>query len=851
MQQRDISPTALSDDTGIGSDGSDQQQRNQNVNQNQLIEMDDNNIEIRPPKQDLYSRVQRMDLPSLDLTKYLSQEDCPYDIQLTTKAADKKDCSIQAPRPLPLHWPNTREQLYDEIQKLDNQLLLESFISKPVDWMISKNLTSIPQCQKCKRPMVLLSDDKTAKWRCPMNCIDVFIIVQRPMCFKGLEHVGLMRILYSLYYWSICAPLDIVAEKLQLKMSQLLTVWKRIQKVCKVALEKSFPRFKLFHNPEGISGSTQPIELMYIVFNKDYIICGKHPCQNGVHLAQIKERDKVAEATQSWFAHGASIRICQAPFLELGKLREDLNISMAPLSQMVHKDGGPDLDSAFGYLVNFITNTLKEFDSSTATSDLMKHIIYEAEWREQYGKKPLEAFKNIVEHVSAYSKLNTHTILPVAAEKLGDNISVHVEEQQRRALKKKHLELVETYVEKFYYATVEPIDEGGDVKRKYKPASNVDNEQQVACSNVMFTCHLCRLRFESFDFTLHLIAHVDLEFRDKDNVQNGEPVECKHCFKCFKENELEFHKELLKMDLQKMKNGCRICCQQFKDESEYLEHMKKLHFKHDTPYRCAKCPFASSFQRDVFVHYHEEHSDEYVVFCTICLRSFTLSKPDELNANTLKLASEQIYKHIKEHYQARHPCGHCCLSFCSEGKLKKHKKHDHNPSNEDRVLENKTKLEAFIVDPREEPFCVVTRLKDLEDAHQVFVVEAARNKAKRTPPVDTPMVLDNQEQQQQVAVVEREETSNELALRDVASSSLETEMIISCLATLRQMDDILPNDSVLLSPDGLPIKCAECLQYVTIYHYLSLIRCQLCSYVTHCQDASENHQAIQHPAARP
>lgn len=134
--------------------------------------------------------------------------------------------------------------------------------------------------------------------------------------------------------------------------------------------------------------------------------------------------------------------------------------------------------------------------------------------------------------------------------------------------------------------------------------------------------------------------------------------------------------------------------------------MRRMHFEHETPYRCPSCRFASSFQRDVFIHFQEEHRHSLIILCPFCLRSFTVLKPDQMTREKMQLLSRLIYNHFVEHFvvSKNYACTNCCLCFLDRDHIRKHKQLHHNPL-EIRPLD-KVKIQPFIVTADEEKYCV-------------------------------------------------------------------------------------------------------------------------------------------------
>lgn len=51
--------------------------------------------------------------------------------------------------------------------------------------------------------------------------------------------------------------------------------------------------------------------------------------------------------------------------------------------------------------------------------------------------------------------------------------------------------------------------------------------------------------------------------------------------------------------------ACRICEEKFKTEQELVIHMWDQHQRRETPYKCRKCGYASSFHCHLIQHYQD------------------------------------------------------------------------------------------------------------------------------------------------------------------------------------------------------------------------------------------------------
>lgn len=642
----------------------------------------------------------------LDLQKFEMRTN--YLINFISNGINK--CNNSVLRPVSVLWPDTYERMADELSVLDTFLLNTDFREKPVDWMLKRGLTSIPNCRQCNEKMSLKYENNTVRWQCNKKqaCLNYFMPILRPSFFSRYENISLDKLLFSIYYWSTCTPGEEICSQMNIEPQVLNGIWNRIQNVCRTSLERSYPRHRLTNTLDSTiqqaSDGTCPIDLISIKLNELFVVCAKHPHSNlvrlGLYIPNVSLYSFV-DLTESWFAHGTHVRICESKFLDLAKKRTDIKLTMVSRLDMVSKDGQYCRDSAFGYLVCQLTHVFKDYDSSTLSCEGLKLLLSELQWRELYGTTPYDAFTNIVSHMAQYGTASDWYSEPVA-KNLGDSNSI----QQRNGNSNQDTSGVDyIWSERYFYATVDPVDANGKIISKY---SEPRTGEEAPEPDVRIRCHECNILFESFDFSIHIIAHVEQNRKEHQRVEYSQRrlIECKHCFKTLPREQLPVHSSLLRAHYHLVQYGCRICCIKMVDRSSYLQHMRRHHFESETPYHCPKCKFASSFQRDVFIHFQEEHRHSLVVLCPLCLRSFTAANPEAMTIAKMKDLSKLVYGHISQHYtiSKQYTCNNCCLCFLNKDDLISHQQKHHNPL---VICQGPgLKVHQFVVAPQEEEYCV-------------------------------------------------------------------------------------------------------------------------------------------------
>lgn len=820
----------------------------------------------------------------LDVQRFTSAND--YLINFISNGINK--CTYTVLRPMSILWPDSHASMENQLNVLDSFLLNTMFREKPVQWMLDRGLTVTPNCRFCNSKMSVSYENNTVKWQCLKTaaCSNYYMPIQRPSFFSSHENLCIDKLLFTLYYWSTCTPCDRVYSLLRIDPESLHCIWKRIQCVCRTALEKSYPRHRLTNLVDQNDRNARPIpiDMISIKLNGVFVVCAKHPLSHLVRLGILIPRVSkytFVDLTESWFAHGAQIRVAEIKFLELSQRRKDLKVDLVSPVDIVSKDGQFNRVSAFGYLCCQLALVLKDFDSSTLSREDLKLVLAELEWRELYGTTPFDAINNIVKHIAQYSSTSdwyTEIPLPETGETLDGSTNQYMEGSDY------------VWAEAYFYATIEPVDSAGNIICRFIEPPNLTLPPEA---DVRLSCHICKIRTECFDFTAHLIEHIEYNRGRLDENRSKNNIQCKHCFRQFKREEIYTHSNLFRTQYHTLRYGCRICCIKLHGRRTYLQHMRRHHFEHETPYRCPSCKFASSFQRDVYIHFQEEHRNSMMVMCTICLRSFAVRQPELMTEERMDIFSKYVYNHISEHYAKGRgfACEHCCLCFLDKDKLIEHVKNHHNPLELDREVG--TKLIPFVVTPEEEKFCVRALPMELftsnkrpnkvvdpsgqpigkagEDSDSTWSDSETGDELQETPSRSrSKRIYDSEEASEEDAVedgfihvrglcqaksllqggaADLKVVSNRYAIRQSQAGlteELTSQKLIDYLSRMPRADGVIPNQSVILTPDKLAAKCCECLHYVTTDHFVAVVACTQCKYTTHCPRALTSHKNLKH-----
>ncbi|KAG9510989.1 Pogo transposable element with ZNF domain protein, partial [Fragariocoptes setiger] len=793
----------------------------------------------------------------MDLNRF--EAVCDHLICFRSNGSHRYDGKHVLLRPVSKLWPTTYEHMTQCLSHLDSYLINSQFKENPAAWLLNQNLCRTPICKQCQSPMVIArgltssTNLDTAKWQCMRTeaCSSFTMPVHRPSFFHGFESISLKKLLFAVYFWAVAANGETLYYQRHLNLSQptIEHIWRRIQNVCRTVVESQPPII--------VGNDNYPAELVTVQFGKSSIVCAKNPTLNivrlGLHIEGVSTYSFV-ELTESWFAPNSTIRIAEDKFLALSE-RHGYKIRLVSRRDMMSKNNRFDHDSAFGYLITQLAHVFKDFDTSTVRHEGLKLVLAEMQWRELYGTTPYDSFRHIIKHMATYGErsdwYSEASMLQAGEETIQNSNEVAAQNTD---------DTNDVWAEAYFYAYLIP-------KKKDKVPQN----RSITSSDldVRFQCHLCQIHFSNYQIVNHHIEHVEKDRRE-DVVRRDTRslIECTHCFRPMTKAELRKHKELFTSDLHLTIYGCRICCTQMPDRLSFLQHMRRLHFESETPYTCPLCRYSVSSHREIFVHFREEHKSEPTALCPFCLRSFTIKTPENMSQ-----LSKIVNQHINMHYAVSrvYSCSNCCLSFLNDKDLSQHKREAHNPL---RVRNSDDfELKRFIVSPEEERHCVRAMPMELfvankkpnltmSGGHRRIITNRSKidndiesislssihsgddssddeaavpgDEIIHVRGIDSSNFLEGGEpnlvestnrQVRNDAKLKKINNKGEFDPKDYSS-----EKIKSYLERMPRADSFVPNKSVILTPDGLPTKCIECMSHITSDHFVAQIKCNECSY---------------------
>ena len=181
-----------------------------------------------------------------------------------------------------------------------------------------------------------------------------------------------------------------------------------------------------------------------------------------------------------------------------------------------------------------------------------------------------------------------------------------------------------------------------------------------------FKCHLCSETFiENIKFYTHIKWHISgkVEWKDIGHM-------CPYCIEPFFDEVALKNHVGVHIPNVRPHQWCRICLEQFENESSLLVHMTRKHVKAEIPYRCEVCQFGTSIHTDLIDHFNEHHRGTPYILCHLCLNVKCIT-PQGASSFSFRL-----HQHLQKHNQ-KNKCKTCLLTFYSKYMLQDHKNKDH------------------------------------------------------------------------------------------------------------------------------------------------------------------------------
>lgn len=551
----------------------------------------------------------------------LDENEIKFSIDLLGRCAHTNH-RVQSPKLTFVHFSHATGQ----------ELTKEDFYTRPVDWLIKKQLVLPSSCSKCATMHKDYEEKRFGEfsWKCGKDKECPTKPIQLIPCFeycasiiKQIPNVILNWALYGnagtlLATGQDGSPLDSNCVRLAIES---------IRQVCQLTN-------RAFECKLGVNA--KKVDLFTCSCANYLTIFAFEPDTRNFRFQIIDDSnvELLIAYLVDWFDPDVHLIVYEAGLDFLKRYAQYFGTVEGPLK--LDPKGNQFFTTAFDLIVPNVQHGCKN-------QILFTKFLDEVIWRHQFGQTPYSTFLHIVSILR--NQPHQYERPPMELRVEADSRCVNLDEM--------------------YYGRYDLLSESNS-----NPSAELRNNVR---------CHKCFILFNFQSIFNHLVSHLNLILRKRTQSSTY----CDHCFKGHMFYDHQMHRELLEgrykaEGLKTSRNACKICCIQFKSQKDVLKHLQELHRFQDFPYSCALCPFRTSFYHEKISHYRRNHAEVVKTYCKYCLKLYTDDK-----------ASEELFKHIQKHMEVKdtYHCTHCSLTFADEREQKRHFLHDH-------ILQ-KSKSEAF------------------------------------------------------------------------------------------------------------------------------------------------------------
>lgn len=352
---------------------------------------------------------------------------------------------------------------------------------------------------------------------------------------------------------------------------------------------------------------------------------------------------------------------------------------------------------------------------SLLSRQIIQQFLDELVWREWFGTSPVQAFDNIVIHLSEQTRCDTGQSLLMRLNKVAANpfknwsiasglsnitpqATVATPTTTTMAVANKTPQTnttvgSDTQPARRYYGrtrgrvqvttTTKASSPAPDVSRPPKSTSPDIPEQMVPLENYYYgtipgsinvnkkvtfnlKCCLCRATFSNnIKLMMHMFAHAH-------SVAPGSH-QCRYCLTS--STTLEgVNKHIQTSHPSETRFGevyaCVICESKFQNPYSLGKHLSREHYPAELPYVCATCGFRCSSHKLTIDHFYKEHDGSSNIQCPFCLKSTTVCSNGRMMPQNINFFLQHLQKHQKKAVAKK--CSHCALWFIQKEYLREH-----------------------------------------------------------------------------------------------------------------------------------------------------------------------------------
>ncbi|XP_074038344.1 relative of woc isoform X2 [Leptinotarsa decemlineata] len=326
---------------------------------------------------------------------------------------------------------------------------------------------------------------------------------------------------------------------------------------------------------------------------------------------------------------------------------------------------------------------------SLLSRQIIQQFLDELVWREWFGTSSLQAFDNLVIHMSEQTRHDSNQSLIVRLNKVAQNPfknwsipltnSTKVVENVSNANKKQRTRKPDP--PKVTQNVVTDINRppksiSPDVPEQMVPLENyyygtIDTYSKTPSIVLNMKCPFCKA---TFDNNIQLMNHL---FKHAHNVSQDAQL-CRYCLTSVTTaNDLLKHISTSHPAETKFDNGfvCLICETQYMNPFVLGKHMSKEHCPSELPYQCGTCGYKCSNHKQAIDHFYRTHDNGPTIQCPFCLKSTTVFSSSRNIVQNMNYFIQHLQKHQRKQFARR--CGKCNLWFVQKDVLKDHQNRMH------------------------------------------------------------------------------------------------------------------------------------------------------------------------------
>lgn len=417
-----------------------------------------------------------------------------------------------------------------------------------------------------------------------------------------------------------------------------------------------------------------------------------------------KRFSKILEPISSW-VHPDSIIVTDLT-VDKGTL---YNLGFKNVQQSTTNNAQNSNQTIMEYLRRIVPRMFQN-TLSLLSRQIIQQFLDELVWREWFGTSAVQAFDNIVIHLSEQTRCDANQSLLMRLNKVAANpfkdwsISSglsNITSQSANAIANKPIiQNANAAVSghppppRRYYGrsrnkvqvtatpkaaspsppeiTRPPKSASPDVPQQMVPLENyyygTITGSVVVNNKVTFNlrCCLCRSTFSNnIKLMVHMFAHAH-------SIAPGSH-QCRYCLTS--STTLEgVNKHIQTSHPSATKFGdvyaCVICESKFQNPYSLGKHMSREHYPAELPYACATCGFRCSSHKMTIDHFYKEHDGSSNIQCPFCLKSTTVCSNGRMMPQNINFFLQHLQKHQKKSVAKK--CSHCALWFIQKEYLREH-----------------------------------------------------------------------------------------------------------------------------------------------------------------------------------